>query len=104
MSDIQDFVTSIMDNVEKVIVGKRPAIEMLMVAMLCEGHVLLEDVPGVGKTMLARSLAISLRGQFNRLPKDAVETLLGTLRRRGAVVFNLPRRASRSACRSGERA
>jgi MoxR-like ATPase len=67
MSDIQDFVTSVMDNVEHVIVGKRPVIEMLMVAMLCEGHVLLEDVPGVGKTMLARSLAISLSGQFNRL-------------------------------------
>lgn len=67
MTDIQDFVTSVIDNVEKVIVGKRQAIEMLMVAMLCEGHVLLEDVPGVGKTMLARSLAISLSGQFNRL-------------------------------------
>jgi MoxR-like ATPase len=67
MTEIQDFVTSVIDNVENVIVGKRPAIEMLMVAMLCEGHVLLEDVPGVGKTMLARSLAISLRGQFNRL-------------------------------------
>jgi MoxR-like ATPase len=67
MSEIQDFVTSVIENVEKVIVGKRSAIEMLMVAMLCEGHVLLEDVPGVGKTMLARSLAISLSGQFNRL-------------------------------------
>jgi MoxR-like ATPase len=67
MSEIQDFVTSVIENVEKVIVGKRAAIEMLMVAMLCEGHVLLEDVPGVGKTMLARSLAISLSGQFNRL-------------------------------------
>src|SRR5512139_1869082 len=67
MTDIQDFVTNVVDNVEKVIVGKRQAVEMLMVAMLCEGHVLLEDVPGVGKTMLARSLAISLRGQFNRL-------------------------------------
>lgn len=67
MSEIQDFVKLVMDNVEHVIVGKRPAIEMLMVAMLCEGHVLLEDVPGVGKTMLARSLAISLSGQFNRL-------------------------------------
>lgn len=67
MSEIQDFVTAVIDNVERVIVGKRPSIEMLMVAMLCEGHVLLEDVPGVGKTMLARSLAISLGGQFNRL-------------------------------------
>ncbi len=67
MTEIQDFVISVIDNVEKVIVGKRQAIEMLMVAMLCEGHVLLEDVPGVGKTMLARSLAISMSGQFNRL-------------------------------------
>ncbi|RPJ51971.1 MAG: MoxR family ATPase [Chloroflexi bacterium] len=67
MTEIQDFVNSVIDNVERVIVGKRPAIELLMVAMLCEGHVLLEDVPGVGKTMLARSLAISLGGQFNRL-------------------------------------
>ncbi len=67
MTEIQDFVNSVIDNVEHVIVGKRPVIEMLMVAMLCEGHVLLEDVPGVGKTMLARSLAISLGGHFNRL-------------------------------------
>ncbi len=67
MTEIQDFVNSVINNVEHVIVGKRPVIEMLMVAMLCEGHVLLEDVPGVGKTMLARSLAISLGGLFNRL-------------------------------------
>jgi MoxR-like ATPase len=67
MTEIQDFIKSVIDNVEHVIVGKRPVIEMLMVAMLCEGHVLLEDVPGVGKTMLARSLAISLGGHFNRL-------------------------------------
>jgi MoxR-like ATPase len=67
MSEIQNFVTTVIGNVEKVIVGKQSAIEMLMVAMLCEGHVLLEDVPGVGKTMLARSLAISMSGKFNRL-------------------------------------
>lgn len=67
MSEIQVFISNIVDNVEKVIVGKRSAIEMLMVAMLCEGHVLLEDVPGVGKTMLARSLAISLGGHSNRI-------------------------------------
>jgi MoxR-like ATPase len=67
MSEIQNFVTNVIRNVEKVIVGKQSSIEMLMVAMLCEGHVLLEDVPGVGKTMLARSLAVSMSGKFNRL-------------------------------------
>src|SRR3974377_238192 len=67
MTSIQDFATRIEDNVEKVIVGKRSVIELLMVALLCEGHILIEDVPGVGKTMLARSIAISLGGQFKRL-------------------------------------
>ncbi len=67
MRQVQDFVRQVVDNVERVIIGKRPVIEMLMVALLCEGHVLLEDVPGVGKTMLARSVAISLGGQFKRL-------------------------------------
>lgn len=67
MSDIQEFVSQVIDNVEKVMIGKRQTVELLMVSMLCEGHVLLEDVPGVGKTMLARSLATSLNGQFNRL-------------------------------------
>jgi MoxR-like ATPase len=67
MTEIQDYVSSVIDNIEKVIVGKRSTIELLMVALLCEGHVLLEDVPGTGKTMMARSLAISLKGQFKRL-------------------------------------
>src|SRR5574342_368881 len=67
MPFIQDFTTHIIDNVEHVIVGKRPSIELLIVALLCEGHVLIEDVPGVGKTMLARSIAISLGGIFKRL-------------------------------------
>jgi MoxR-like ATPase len=67
MAELREFVSQIVDNIETVIVGKRPVIEYLMVAILCEGHVLLEDVPGVGKTMLARSLATSLAGKFKRL-------------------------------------
>jgi MoxR-like ATPase len=67
MEDIQKFVTPMIDNVEQVIVGKRAAIEYLLVALLCEGHVLLEDVPGSGKTMLARSIAASLGIRFKRI-------------------------------------
>jgi len=50
----------IIANVERVVVGKRRVIRLALVSLLCEGHVLLEDVPGVAKTMLARSLAVSL--------------------------------------------
>ncbi len=66
-STVQSFTGAVIDNVERVIVGKRRTIELLMVALLCQGHVLIEDVPGVGKTMLARSIAISLGGIFKRL-------------------------------------
>jgi MoxR-like ATPase len=64
---IQELATAIIDNVERVIVGKRPAVELCIVALLCEGHVLLEDVPGVGKTMLARAMASSLGCVFRRI-------------------------------------
>ena len=67
MKDVQEFVTPLVENVEQVIVGKREAIEFIMVALLCEGHVLLEDVPGSGKTMLARSIAASLGISFKRV-------------------------------------
>jgi len=60
-------VEKIKNNIANVIIGKDDAVELLMVALLCEGHVLIEDVPGVGKTMLARSLAVSLGGKFKRL-------------------------------------
>lgn len=67
MQQIQEYITRVIQNVERVIVGKREVIELLMVALLSEGHVLLEDVPGTGKTMLARSMAVSLGGSFKRL-------------------------------------
>jgi len=67
MREIQQFANQVIENVEKVIIGKHAAIELVVVALLCEGHVLLEDVPGSGKTMLARSVAISLGGSFKRI-------------------------------------
>ncbi len=86
MLSIQNFSSRISNNIEQVIVGKRPVLELLTVALLCEGHVLLEDVPGTGKTMLARAMAISLGGVFKRLqctpdllPNDVT----------GVSVFNL---------------
>ena len=67
MADIQNFSNKLINNLEKVIVGKRQTIESIVVGLLCQGHVLIEDVPGVGKTVLARSLAKSLGCSFNRL-------------------------------------
>ncbi|MEX2104495.1 MAG: AAA family ATPase, partial [Bacilli bacterium] len=62
-----DLIRKITHNVEKVIIGKTDIVQMSLVAMLCNGHVLLEDVPGVGKTMLVRALAKSLGCSFKRI-------------------------------------
>ena len=64
---VQDFATGVINNVEKVIVGKRQAVELVLIALLCEGHVLIEDAPGTGKTMLARAFAITTGLEFKRL-------------------------------------
>src|SRR5262245_4438217 len=65
--DVQAVAGKVLANVEKVIIGKRPQITLCLAAYLCEGHILLEDVPGVAKTMLARALARSVGTSFKRL-------------------------------------
>jgi MoxR-like ATPase len=67
LPEIQQFAGDLRGNIARVIVGKHDAVDHLIVALLCGGHALLEDVPGVGKTMLARALAASLGLEFRRL-------------------------------------
>lgn len=75
----QKKIQSIVDNIEKVMIGKRNIAELSVVALIAQGHVLLEDVPGVGKTMMVRALAKSVGAQFKRiqftpdlLPSDVI--------------------------------
>ena len=64
---IKEMAERFIQNVSKVIVGKRETVELVLVALLCEGHVLIEDVPGIGKTMLAKAVARSLGCSFKRI-------------------------------------
>lgn len=67
MNQIREFSEKLISNISKVIIGKRDEIRLAVICLLCEGHLLIEDIPGVGKTMLARSLAQSLGGSFGRI-------------------------------------
>ena len=67
MADIQEIADKIVENVEKVIVGKQKSVQLTVLGLLCQGHILIEDVPGVGKTVLAKSLAKSVGCNFQRI-------------------------------------
>ncbi len=67
MKTIQSLSEKIIKNISKVIVGKRETIELAVICLLSQGHLLIEDIPGVGKTMLARSLARSIGGTYGRI-------------------------------------
>ncbi|MCA0354594.1 MAG: MoxR family ATPase [Chloroflexi bacterium] len=67
MKHVQEIAQRVAANVEKVIIGKRAAVDLTLIALLCRGHVLLEDVPGVGKTTLAKAIARSIGCSFKRI-------------------------------------
>lgn len=67
MVDVQAITNKLVENVERVIIGKRQPVQLTVLGLLCQGHILIEDVPGVGKTMLAKTIAKSVGCQFQRI-------------------------------------
>lgn len=67
MKKIQELSSKLRQNIQNVIVGKSQVVELILISLLCQGHMLLEDVPGMGKTMLVRTLAKSLGCSFKRI-------------------------------------
>jgi len=101
-SDVAKLGATVLDEVEKAIVGKRPVLERVMLAILCDGHVLIEDYPGLAKTLLAKSFAAALGLEFRRvqftpdlLPADITGTYVFDRKvsefvlRRGPVFTNI---------------
>lgn len=67
MKDIANILQRIVDNIENVIIGKRETVELVVISLACNGHVLIEDIPGVGKTSLVSALAKSINASFKRI-------------------------------------
>ena len=67
MTDVQAIANRIVENIEKVIVGKHASVQLTVLGLLCQGHMLIEDVPGTGKTVLAKSIAKSVGCKFQRI-------------------------------------
>ncbi len=66
-AQVAEVAQRLMENIERVVVGKRPQVELAVATLLAEGHLLIQDIPGVAKTMLARAIAQSVGGSFNRI-------------------------------------
>jgi len=67
MEEIQQLAANLSENIEKVIIGKSEAVKLAVIGLICQGHLLIEDVPGTGKTVMARSLSRSLGCSFSRI-------------------------------------